>query len=185
MAAETDNSPTARLAALGAAALLAVAGCHNEQNTDATFGQFAADGQERAVDRFGQVQSAAAARADATLNGYHFDNGRDLNSLGRAKLDGMTRADVAPPLVIYLDLPRGSENGHHEQAIRTYLADHGLADDKVEVRDGPNPNYTRPAKDGLRGLKRLEEESGNSTDSYDGGGDAGGLSAMTPTTGSK
>ena len=100
----TDANTTAgprlgRLALAGAAALLAAAtsaGCHNNHdNAGATSHgeRFPRDTDVRPVDRFAQVQSAAGARSDATLNGSHFDGRGGLNSLGRQKLDLMLRDD--------------------------------------------------------------------------------------------
>jgi hypothetical protein len=116
------------------------------------------------------VQSAAAARSDATLNNYHFDRGGALNSLGRAKLDLMLKDDEASlPMVVYVDIREqgdrpASDVSRYEESARHYLADRGLRDERVEFRSGPNLSYTRPARDGLRGLKRLEgvEQSGAS-----------------------
>jgi hypothetical protein len=187
MGVQIKNNLTARLAALGAAALLALAGCQNDNTARDSRGEaFPADGDERAVDRFVNVQSAAAARTDATLNAYHFDRGHELNSLGRQKLDLMTRDDDALPLVVYLDLPRAAGSADaHEEAVRVYLADRGLADAKVDVRTGPNLEHSRPAKDGLRGLKRLEEEAGNPGDPSSTSDTMSGSSELSPTTGRK
>ena len=75
MATHNPHHSAARLAlaaALGAAGLLgitAAAGCQHGSATDRAeiHGDvFPADGEPRAVDRFVQVQSAAAARTDAT-----------------------------------------------------------------------------------------------------------------------
>src|SRR5688500_12847127 len=112
MATRTSNSTPARrrahLAAALVAAVSAVAGCGRDgQRAQVIHGEtFQPDGAPRPVDRFVHVQSAAAARADATLNASHFDGAADLNSLGRAKLDLMLRDDnAASPFVVYLDLP--------------------------------------------------------------------------------
>ena len=125
---------------------------------------FPGDGDERAVDRFVKVQSASAARADATLNDHHFDRGGELNSLGRAKLDLMMKDDEASlPMVVYVDVRRADARQgaavaaeRCQDSARRYLADHGMADDRVEFRTGPNFGYRHPARDGLRGLQKLE-----------------------------
>ena len=173
MATRTSNpTPTRRRAQLAAAVLAAAgifsaAGCQRDgQRAQVIHGEtFQPDGAPRPVDRFVHVQSAAAARADATLNSAHFDGAADLNSLGRAKLDLMLRDDnAAVPFVVYIDLPRdraaagpaGAANpGAAREVVRAYLADHGVADDALELRTGPNLAYSHPAKDGLRGLKNL------------------------------
>lgn len=184
MAPENQNNPIPRLAALAAAAVVALAGCQGDRNGADVAGEgFPADHEVRAVDRFADVQSAAAARKDGTLNAYHFA-GQELNSLGREKLDRMTRHDAAQPLVVYIDLPRAAaQSGGHADAVRAYLADHGVADDKVEIRNGPNLEYSRPAKDGLRGLKRLEEEANNPAEESDAGGYTGGSPETPAPTG--
>jgi hypothetical protein len=119
---------------------------------------FPADSDVRPVDRMVEVQSAAAARSDATLNAAHFDRGAALNSLGRAKLDLMLRDDdESLPMVVYLDVrDAGGATDAHRDAVRHYLADRGVADAQLEFRTGPNLEYTRPARDGLRGLKKLD-----------------------------
>ena len=174
MATQTSNpTPTRRraqisTALLAAAAIFLVAGCQRDgRRAQVIHGEtFPPDGAPRPVDRFVHVQSAAAARADATLNGAHFDGAADLNSLGRAKLDLMLRDDnAASPFVVYLDVPRdrpaatGPATARDPDAlrevVRAYLADHGVPDDALDIRTGPNLAYSHPAKDGLRGLKNL------------------------------
>lgn len=180
MATRTSNpTPTRRRAQLAAAVLAAAgifsaAGCQRDgQRAQVIHGEtFQPDGAPRPVDRFVHVQSAAAARADATLNSAHFDGAADLNSLGRAKLDLMLRDDnAASPFVVYLDLPRdraaatgatgtmtstdSPDPDALREVVRAYLADHGVPDDALEIRTGPNLAYSHPAKDGLRGLKNL------------------------------
>ena len=162
----------------GVALYAASSGCQNDNatsdaNANAIHGEmFPGDGDERAVDRFVKVQSASAARADATLNDNHFDSGGELNSLGRAKLDLMMKDDEASlPMVVYVDVRRAdSRQGaaaaaeRCQDSARRYLADHGMADDRVEFRTGPNFGYRHPARDGLRGLRRLEGEDSSSSD---------------------
>ena len=144
-------------AAVGAAAGMA-SGCQNDRDRAIHGEMFPADEQVRPVDRMVEVQAAAAARMDATLNGWHFDRGAALNSLGRARLDLMLRDDdESLPLVVYLDVRgEGGVRDDHRDAVRHYLADRGVADAQLEFRTGPNLEYTRPARDGLRGLKKLE-----------------------------
>ena len=153
-----------------ALAAAVVPGCRRDGGGLAHGERFPAGGQVRAVDRFAQVQSAAAARADATLNADHFDGRGGLNSLGRQKLDLMLRDDnAADPLVVYLNLPSaraaagGSFTGStadHRQSVHVYLLDRGVPDDQIELRSGPNLGYSHPADEGLRGLRRLEGDTG-------------------------
>ena len=171
MASDFDTIRAGRRALWAAAwgaVLATAAGCQNDGSRAIHGELFPADEQVRPVDRAIDVQSAAAARSDATLNKYHFDRAGELNSLGRSKLDLMLKDDEASlPMVVYVDI---RENGDHqrsdvsryEASARRYLADRGLLDDRVEFHTGPNLESTRPARDGLRGLKRLEgvEEAG-------------------------
>lgn len=163
-------------AACGAVIGAAAAGCQNDRSNDIHGEMFPADGDVRSVDRFAEVQSAAAARADATLTASHFDEDGGLNSLGRSKLDLMLRDDDASSaMVVYLDV-RGRGNGagntggsgatqffdahRYEDGARRHLADRGVGDARVEFRQGPNVGYTHPAREGLRGLSRLNGDDG-------------------------
>ena len=201
MATHNHNLPTARLAAaalVAAAALTALPGCQRDRGDRrprVIHGEaFPADNQPRHVDRFIQVQSAAAARTGATLTAAHFDGGADLNSLGRSKLDLMLRDDdAASPLVVYLDLPdAGAAPGNdadtemfeaRRDAVRAYLADAGVSGSNVEFRAGPNLDYSHPAKDGLRGLRRLSGDAAASPDAPN--PDAPALGDLTTTSTSR
>jgi hypothetical protein len=175
MAAQRFDSFIPSFSVLGVvlATALFVGGCQND-NRDGSARRvihgesFQADGERRDVDRFIDVQSAAAARIDGTLTSAHFDADGGLNSLGRRKLDLMVRDDAAdaPPLVVYLDVRENSAAGsgstrpaslaRHEESVLAFLTDQGVDPQHVRLRPGPNTQYTRPAEDGLRGLRRLE-----------------------------
>ena len=157
----------ALLGGAGGAVLGLAAGCGGGAADQANHGEmFPPDEEVRPVDRMVEVQSAAAARADATLNAYHFDRGAALNSLGKAKLDLMLRDDdESLPLVVYLDVRGGSgASDAHRDAVRHYLADRGVGEVQLELRDGPNLEHTRPARNGLRGLRKIEGDDSPSTD---------------------
>ena len=164
MAMKPTTKRIVRLALLGiatgAAAGLA-AGCQNRPEREIHGEMFPADEDVRPVDRMVEAQSAAAARADATLNAYHFDRSAALNSLGRSKIDLMLRDDEdALPLVVYLDVRDAAGSlDRHRDAVRHYLADRGVADEQVEFREGPNLEFNRPARDGLRGLNKLQGQA--------------------------
>ena len=174
----TTRKATARCALAAALSLAAATtGCQTSRNgagENVRGERFPADDQTRPVDRFIDVQSAAAARTDATLNAYHFDGQGGLNSLGRRKLDLMLRDDAALPLVVYLDLSRAEVSARaagvlppsadaHRDSVRVYLADRGVSDEQLELRSGPNLGYNHPARDGLRGLKALQGEDAESS----------------------
>lgn len=168
------NTPSpARLALLGAlAAVASLQGCQKDNGAgQVVHGEtFPADEEARAVDRFVQVQSAAAARTDPTLNASHFDGGRGLNSLGEQKLDLMLRDDDRRrPVVVYLDLPREAGTDGHREAVRAYLLDHGVGEGHIEFRSGPNVDYSHPAEDGLRGLRKLEGDAAPTDSGVDNG----------------
>jgi hypothetical protein len=165
-----DDNPNPRprrlaiLAAVHLSLVLALLGCRRDRGT-AHGEKFPRDDEPRAVDRFVSVQSASAARADATLTAHHFDGRGALNSLGRQKLDLMLRDDdAADPLVVYLDLPSSRAPGaapaaDPRESVRVYLADRGVPESHVEFRSGPNLSYSHPAADGLRGLRRFEGDA--------------------------
>jgi hypothetical protein len=183
MATDRTNPSLARLALAGAAALLAAAsaaGCQSHHDTapdarhvdgSARHGeQFPRDTDPRPVDAFVSVQTANGARSDATLTADHFDGRGALNSLGRRKLDAMLRADEPAPLVVCLDLSRAVTAARaagvapvpadaYRQSVRAYLADRGMDDSQVDLRNGPNAARTHPARDGIRGLKEIRGET--------------------------
>jgi hypothetical protein len=167
MTTRHHNNPRPRrlaiLAGVHLSLVLAMLGCRRDRADRPAHGEkFPRDDEPRAVDRFVQVQSATAARADATLAPHHFDGRGGLNSLGRHKLDLMLRDDDASdPLVVYLDLPAApaAPAAGHQESVRVYLADHGVPGSQVEFRAGPNLGYSHPAADGLRGLRRFEGDA--------------------------
>ena len=65
----------------------AAAGCQTDKSSMTDF--FPAEEEQR-VQHVAQIQAASGARADATLQPFHFDGGK-LNSLGEAKLDLMMK----------------------------------------------------------------------------------------------
>ena len=148
----------------GALLALAAGGCASDEHNAAgkvRGDEFPPEGTVRALHRIAEVQSAAGARADATLRPFHFDAGR-LNSLGEEKLDLMLKDDdLAEPVVVYLDLPESDDRRPaREQAVMAYLGERGLGDDQVRLKPGTNPDYMspaiKPAKDDDHGDKTAQ-----------------------------
>jgi hypothetical protein len=179
MAKHDTNLPLARLALIGAGALLAaatVAGCQRDHAADhpdtssARHGeQFPRDTDPRPIDRFVAVQTANGARADATLTADHFDGRGALNSLGRRKLDLMLQADEPMPLVVCLDLSRAAAGARaagvapvpadmYRQSVRAYIADRGVDASQVELRNGPNAARTHLARGDVRSLNEMRND---------------------------
>ena len=153
----------AKVCAVAAGVVLALAaagGCAHDENASGKIrgDEFPPEGTARAARRVVEAQSAAGARADATLRPFHFDAGR-LNSLGEEKLDLMLKDDdLAEPMVVYLDLPDADDRrAAREQAVMAYLGERGLSDDQVRLKAGTNPDYMSPAikpvKDDEKGEK--------------------------------
>jgi hypothetical protein len=177
MAKHDTNLTLARLALIGAGALLAaatVAGCqrdggaagHPDTGSARHGEQFPRDTDTRPLDRFVAVQTANGARADATLTVDHFDGHGTLNSLGRRKLDLMLQADEPLPLVVCLDLSRAAAGARaagaaplpadvYRQSVRAYLADRGVDESQVELRHGPNAARTHMARGDIRSLNEM------------------------------
>src|SRR5437868_14135648 len=96
----------------GAGMLIALyaSGCKAPDQSMTHGENFPPDDAVRSAQRFMQVQSASGARADATMQPWHFD-GNNLNSLGEQKLDLMLADDDAnDPMVVFLNMP---ENDQH------------------------------------------------------------------------
>ena len=140
-------------------ALLAVAGCAHRTQPAIVHGEnYPPEGQPRAVYEVNAAQSAAGARADATLYAAHF-NQAGLNSLGQQKLDLMLGADEpAQPLVVYFDLPSGASLDSAHNSVRNYLKTQGLGDSQIKLLDGPNPQMLHPAADAMAGLENLRQQ---------------------------
>jgi hypothetical protein len=129
----------------GMAILAIAAGCAS-QNDGLEHGErFVSSDREASVQAFNKMESASAARADATLRTYHFD-GASLNSLGEERLDLILRkGDSTNPLVLYLDLPADDSRTAKRQAtVTAYLKDHGLTEDQIALKSGPNPDVNSP-----------------------------------------
>lgn len=118
-----------------------------------------------------------SARFDATLYPAHFD-GAELNSLGREKLRLMLQgADTASDLTVYMDMPAESSlYAQRSRGVRAYLAGQGLAEGRLKLLAGHNPQALASAKDNLDRLSKTENGTVQQTPS------AADNSAATPTS---
>ena len=133
----------------GAAMIALAAGCQPDKGIDpnAHGEDFIPPDAERALNEFSVRQAGNAARADATLRAYHF-NDRDLNSLGEERLDSMLyRRENGAALVVYIDLPDNDpKTAGRRETVIAFLKDSRLTEDQIELKSGPNPNSNSPAR---------------------------------------
>ncbi|HEX8912020.1 MAG TPA: hypothetical protein VF796_06640 [Humisphaera sp.] len=136
---------------------------------------FRPDDEPRTVTRLFDAQSAAGARADATLRAAHFDGGNPsvLNSLGEEKLDLMLGDDDALPLVVYVDVPKDDASAARQRAVEVYLRDRGLAADQVKVVAGANPRTSTPTAPKLKDMQAAAAAPAPSTGNASGGAAGG------------
>ena len=133
-----------------------MAGCHRNQppapdRADA----FASEPAVSPSQQLLTAQAATGAREDATLRAMHFDGGR-LNSLGRQKLDLITRDNDGPrKLVVYLDLPSDAPLAEARTTVADFLKSAGIPDSQIRIEDGPNPLSTAPAARAMDDLHRV------------------------------
>ena len=132
------------------------AGCNHAHTEPAIHGEvFPPDEDPRAVRNMVAAESAAGARADATLYGCHFDEA-GLNSLGQWKLDMMLSTEDAGVFVVYLDVPPGARADRDRQAVSTYLTSRGLPLTAFSLSDGPNPGTLHSAGEAVAQINALE-----------------------------
>jgi uncharacterized membrane protein YgcG len=165
--------------AVGAISLCS-AGCkcdHKKQPDNNMAGFFAPADATHDVQRIAHVQAASGARADATLEPYHFDKG-ELNSLGREKLSLMLDDDAANnPMTIYLNVPTDDEfKAARQDAVVAYLKEQGLEETQVSFKQGTNPDSQFQAGETLTRMDKTEtgtSGSGASSSPGAGGTDSG------------
>ena len=64
----------------------------------------------------------------------------ELNSLGQGKLSLIVKGTpVGDPVYVYLNMPHDQVTAR-QTAVTAYLKTAGVADDKIIVAEGPNPN---------------------------------------------
>jgi hypothetical protein len=114
-----------------------------------------ADGH-RKVNQFTDVQASNGAQEDATLQPLHFRGSR-LNSLGQDKLDLIIPDEPDGDVIVYLNLPAGSEltSARHDNVL-AYLKAAGIDEEHIKLHDGPNLESTHPAAEDLSRLSKTE-----------------------------
>jgi hypothetical protein len=126
------------LTAATALTLIAAAGCNMQR------GETFADGDHpTTIGLVSQAQAAAGAKQDATLYDCHFRNDR-LDPLGQGKLSLMLKGTTpGDPVEVYLDMP-ADVAAVRRASVVAYLAEAGVASEKMELAVGPNPHCTTP-----------------------------------------
>jgi hypothetical protein len=161
----------------------AAAGCQTDKSSMTDF--FPAE-EERKVQHVANIQAASGARADPTLQPFHFDGGK-LNSLGEAKLDLMLKDDDAiQPLVVYMNVPdKDATYAARCDAVLRYLHDRGATADQVKLEVGPNPNVHSLASEHLSRMSRTENNSasGGSSSTTEGSTTGAESAPMAPPAG--
>jgi hypothetical protein len=161
-----------RLSIVAFAAVIA-AGCANEKPKLSINDHFMPDNQPRAEQTIFAQQTANGARADGTLYSHHFTAG-ELNSLGRQKLESMTRGRELGMINIYLDVAKDDAYNSRESAVIAYLSHKGLASTNYAITQGANPALGSPVAPGLKGLAKQSAESATGGASSGSTGSTGG-----------
>jgi hypothetical protein len=158
------------LTLLATLSLLGAVGCDDK----ASFQEFFPSGNRKVYQAI-DAQSAAGARADATLHDFHFTGGK-LNTLGENKLDLLLPDQPDMDLVVYVDLPKDDSTDARKSAVSDYLHYRGMDVSHVKLVDGPNPGTRTPAADGLARMSKTES-SDTDTDSGSTTGNSGSATA--------
>lgn len=114
---------------------------------------FRPDDEPRSVQQIFAQQHANGAREDGMLYSVHFTGG-ELNSLGLQKLNAILNGSQHGPVNIYLNIPKDSLYAQCEASVVAQLSARGLASNSYTLTPGENPNLSKPAAGGLRGLQK-------------------------------
>ena len=125
-----------------------------------------------------ELQVAAGAREDATLQALHFDGTR-LNSLGSEKLARMVPENQQDNLVVYLNVPGDASLAARRDAVTNYLGMCGLEASRLKIEVGSNPNLTTPSAYGMERMIKTESTGESS------GSSAGTAMSSTPQSAAK
>jgi hypothetical protein len=135
-----------------------LAGCNSTAPKPIDGKQFISEDQPTSVGRFAQAQSAAGAKEDGMLYDDNFHGG-ELNSLGQGKLSLIVKGTTAgDPVFVYLNMPH-DQVAARQTAVTAYLKSAGVAEDKIIVAEGPNPNLNTPTAYNLHGIYKGEGTS--------------------------
>ena len=155
------------------AAGAAAAGCQNKPKTAHRVDpEFLPNQSSEAIWNFANAQSAAGAQRDPSLYSIHFDEGGNLNSLGRDKLAlMMAGGDTHRPAMLYIAAGGGDANMMSARcaSVEAWLKDAGMAENAIALKDGANPMAGSPAVSGLGRLWKTEStENENSSSGQSG-----------------
>jgi hypothetical protein len=153
------NKTTWYAIALTAAAL--ASGCQSDNAAKKPADEFFyADGDTRHATVAADAQARRGAKADATLQDYHFDAGR-LNSLGESKLDLLAhRTDADEVTTVYLNFPETDEMNHRRDDVVAYMRSRGMSEANLKFVSGPNPATFSPAAGHIARMDRTENVGG-------------------------
>ena len=145
----------------GLIATALLTGCHHTDAPKQINGtEFVSEDQSTSIGKINQAQSAAGAKEDAMLYDHNFHGG-DLNSLGQGKLDLIVKGTpTGDPVYVYLNMPHDQVAGR-QTAVTAYLKSAGVAEDKIIVAEGSNPNLSTPTAYNLGGIYKQDGTSYN------------------------
>ena len=146
--------------AIAATAAALATGCQSDAKKPADE-FFYADSDVRHANVAADAQARRGAKADATLQDYHFDDGQ-LNSLGESKLDLLVNRDRADDAVttVYLNFPETEAMNRRRDDVVTYMRSRGVSEANLKFVSGPNPATFSPAAGHIARMDRTENTGG-------------------------
>jgi hypothetical protein len=146
------------------ATLAAVTGCAEHTQPDM---EFQPEGTIHSHERMAAVQRSNGARGDGNLYAAHFTDDA-VNSLGRAKLDGMLRdEETVRPLTVHLAATSDRNvQMRRIESITAYLKDAGLTESQMRFETGLNDASFHPSAPELANLRKTDSDSAGGTSDY-------------------
>lgn len=136
---------TGRLVIFTAAALLVLAAMAGCQKIDRQDEMFEMPDEQPAMMSIAHRQAVLGAVSDSTLHEMHFNRGQ-LSSLGQEKLvmmlDDPEAIEDAPVLVF---VAAADPEGVRREAVAAHLRELGIADERIRIESGLNPDSHGPA----------------------------------------